>query len=93
MWGESVIDDVKTRYVLVPILRGDSPLMMQIVWVKGCLDETGGDWEKRAVICIPYGVWGERVPSEPNGGRGVGRVTPSLLLDISRHLMHNLAIG
>lgn len=34
VWGEGVIDDVKTRYVLVPILRGDSPLMMQIVWVK-----------------------------------------------------------
>jgi len=32
--------------------------MMQIVWVKGCLNETGGDWEKRGVICVDYGVWG-----------------------------------
>ena len=29
VWGEGVIDDGKARYVLLPILRGDSPLMAQ----------------------------------------------------------------
>jgi hypothetical protein len=62
------------------------------MWVKGCLNEVGGVSEKRGVICVDYGVWGERVPSEPNGGMGVGGVTPSLLLDIYRHLRHNLAM-
>ena len=59
----------------------------------GCLFSGGGCLGKRVVICVGYGVWGERVPSEPNGGLGSGGVTPSLLLDISRHLRHNLAIG
>ena len=77
----------------MPILREDSPLMMQIVWIKGCLDETGGDWEKRGVIRIDYGVWGERVPSEPNGGSGSGGVTPSQILYKSYQLRHNLVIG
>jgi hypothetical protein len=52
-----------------------------------------GVLEKRGVICIPYGVWGERVPSEPNGGRGVGGVTPSQILYKSYQLRHNLVIG
>jgi hypothetical protein len=54
--------------------------------------EVGGVLEKRAVICVLYGVWGERVPSEPNGGMGVGGVAPSVLLDICHHLRHNLAM-
>jgi len=49
MWGEGILGDAKARYVLVPILK---------MWVKGCLDEVGGDWEKRGVICVGYGVWG-----------------------------------
>jgi len=69
------------------------PSVVCIFCTLGVYLVTGGDWEKRGVIRIDYGVWGERVPSEPNGGRGVGGVTPSLLLDISCHLMHNLAIG
>ena len=66
--------------------------MMQIVWIKGCLDETGGDWEKRGVIRIDYGVWGERVPSEPNGGSGSGGVAPSQILYKSYQLRHNLVM-
>jgi hypothetical protein len=54
MWGEGLLGDARVRYVLVPIVRGDSPLMTQVVWVKGCLDETG-DIEKyaasRILIC------------------------------------------
>ncbi len=53
--------------------------MMQIVWVKGCLNETGDAWEKRGVICVDYGVWGARVPSEPFGGVGGGGVSPQYL--------------
>ena len=41
LWGEGILSDARAGYVLVPIVRGDSPLMMQIVWVKGCLDEGG----------------------------------------------------
>ena len=40
---------------------------------------TGGDWEKRGVICVGYGVWGARVPSEQFRGVGVGRVAPRYL--------------
>ena len=50
--------------------------MMQKMWVKGCLNETGGVWEKRGVICVDYGVWGAQVPSEPFGGVGVGGIAP-----------------
>ena len=91
VWGEGVIDDEKVRYVLVPIVRGDSPLMMQKMWVKGCLNETGGVWEKRGVICKDYGVWGRVWNHFKIWGVGV-RWDSALLLDISCHLMHNLAM-
>lgn len=44
------------------------------------------------VICVLYGVWGERVPSEPNGGMGVGGVAPSQILYKSYQLRHNLVM-
>jgi hypothetical protein len=34
VWGEGVIDDGEVRYVLMPIVRGDSPLMMQKMWIE-----------------------------------------------------------
>jgi hypothetical protein len=34
IWGERVIDDEKARYVLLPIVRRDSPLMMQKMWIE-----------------------------------------------------------
>ena len=52
-----------------------------IFWT-GCLFSDGGCLEKRGVICVDYGVWGAQVPSEPNGGMGVGGGT-GLGLDIS----------
>jgi len=61
---------------------GTSWCQLLKMWVKGCLDEVGGDWEKRRVICVDYGVWGAQVPSEPFGGVGVGGGT-GLGLDIS----------
>ena len=38
---------------------------------------TGGDWEKQGVVCVHYGVRGERVPSTEFGGSGYGRVAPN----------------
>ena len=70
MWEEGILGDAKTRYVLVPILK---------MWVKGCLDEVGGVWEKRGVICVDYGVWGARVPSKQFRGVGVGGIAPRYL--------------
>jgi hypothetical protein len=54
--------------------------------------KAGGVLEKRGVIRIDYGVWGERVPSEPNGGSGSGGVTPSQILYKSYQLRHNLVM-
>jgi hypothetical protein len=58
---------------------GTSCCQLLKMWVKGCLDEVGGDWEKRGVICVDYGVWGARVPSEPFGGVGGGGISPQYL--------------
>jgi len=69
------------------------PSVVCIFCTLGVYLVTGGDWEKRGVIRIDYGVWGERVPSEPNGGSGSGGVTPSQILYKSYQLRHNLVIG
>lgn len=56
----------RLRYVLVPILRGNSPLMMQKMWVKGCLDDGEVRYVLMPILCgYLCRLWGMGARMEP----------------------------
>jgi len=51
-------------------LSGNSPLMMQIVWVKGCLNEMGGVWKNEELFVLLMGYGGRGSHLSRLGGWG-----------------------
>ena len=59
----------------------------------GCVFSEGGVWKNVWLFVRIMGYGGADGTSLGFGGSGYSGVAPSLLLDISHHLRHNLAMG